>query len=245
MLAQAVEGHAGAGPVFGHDQLIAATAHEIRNPLATIRGFLQILPGAGPDERKRYAQIAMREVDRIIDVVNEFLQGGDLADVATSPVDLVAVARGAVQALREETLGTGLSLALEGDGREIWVTGRATRLAQVLTNLLHNAVESVAAPGGHVWLTLGTDDRWAVLVVEDDGPGVPDEWLEAIFEPTFSRRQGGHGLGLAIARWIVTSHGGRIVVGRSRAGGARFEVFLPWAARRDARPDPAASTPSS
>jgi signal transduction histidine kinase len=243
MLAQAVEEHAAAGTAFRHDQLIAATAHEIRNPLATIRGFLQILPTAGPEERERYAQIAMREVDRIIDVVNEFLQGGEFADVAASPVDLVAVARSALDTLRTETLGAGVSLALEGEERDIWVSGRATRLAQVVTNLLHNAVESIAAPGGHVWVSVTTDDGWARLVVEDDGPGVPEEWLEAVFEPAFSRRQGGHGLGLAIARWIVTSHGGRIAVGRSRTGGARFEVFLPRAPVRDPSPNPAPSTP--
>ncbi len=240
VLAQALEEHAAADAAFRHDRLIAATAHEIRNPLATIRGFLQILPSAGVEERERYAQIAMREVDRIIEVVNEFLQGDELSDIGAAAINLTSVARGALDVLAAETTGSGVSLALEGNEREVWVRGRATRLAQVVTNLLHNAVASVAAPGGHVWLTVSQEDAWARLTVEDDGPGVPEEWAEAIFDPAFSRRQGGHGLGLAIARWIVTSHGGRIGVARSRAGGARFDVTLPKAAVRASDADSAA-----
>lgn len=237
MLAQALEEHAAADAAFRHDRLIAATAHEIRNPLATIRGFLQILPTAAADERERYAQIATREVDRIIEVVNEFLQGDEFVGLSAAPVNLAAVARAALEALAAETAGAGVSLALEAAGGDVWVQGRPTRLGQVVTNLLHNAVESVAAPGGHVWLSVAEDDAWVRLTVEDDGPGIPDDWSEAVFDPAFSRRRGGHGLGLAIARWIVTGHGGQIAVGRSRTGGARFEVILPRAAVRAADAD--------
>lgn len=243
VLAQALEEHAAADAAFRHDRLIAATAHEIRNPLATIRGFLQILPMAAADERERYAQIATREVDRIIEVVNEFLQGDEFSGFSAAPVDLADVARAALDVLSAETAGSGVSLALEGVDGDVWVRGRSTRLAQVVTNLLHNAVESVTAPGGHVWMGVAEDDAWVRLTVEDDGPGIPDDWSEAVFDPAFSRRQGGHGLGLAIARWIVTSHGGHIVVGRSRAGGARFEVTLPRAAVR--APDADSTAPAT
>jgi signal transduction histidine kinase len=245
ILAQSVEEQAAAGAAFRHEQLVAATAHEIRNPLATIRGFLQILPGSGPEERARYAAIAMREVDRIIDVVNDFLQGGNFADTETPPVNLVTVGRTAVEAVQAEIAGAGLDIGFGSDTDEILVRGRSTRLAQVVTNLLHNAVESVSAPGGHVWVGIEADNTWARLAVEDDGPGVPEEWLDAVFDPAFSRRPGGHGLGLAIARWIVTSHGGRIACGRSRAGGARFEVVLPRAPLRTANAGPAAAAPSA
>ncbi len=227
LLAQAVDEHAAAGAALHHNQLVAATAHEIRNPLATIRGFLQILPGALPDERQRYAEIALREVDRITAVVNDFLQGGTYADAAAAPVDLAATVRAVVELVEAEAAGAGLDIVFEALDPEVLVRGRATRLAQVVSNLLHNAVQTVNAPGGRVWVTVAGDDAWARVVVEDDGPGVPEEWRSAVFEPDFSRRPGGHGLGLAIARWIVTSHGGRIALGRSRAGGARFEVVLP------------------
>lgn len=215
------------GEPFGPEGLIAATAHEIRNPLATIRGFLQILPDAEAEDRRRYAGIALREVDRIADVVNEFLRTSGHGDGAAPTADLVHAARSAAQFLEDEADLTGVELRLDLPDHPVWVEGHATRLRQAVHNLLRNALASVPSPGGHVDLTVREDGRWVHLAVEDDGPGVPEEWAERIFQPAFSRREGGHGLGLAIARWIVTMYHGTIEVGRSPAGGARFAIHLP------------------
>lgn len=215
---------------LGTDRLIAATAHEIRNPLATIRGFLQILPRAERADQERYAEIAVHEVDRIGHVVNEFLQApGDAADAADAEpaVDLAAVASDAIVALKAESQDKAVTVQIRVDGAPVWVEGHPTRLHQVATNLIRNALDAVPEGTGEVLVEVHGEGAWARLAVEDNGPGIPEEWMGDVFDPTFTRHEGGHGLGLAITRWIVTMYRGHVGVGRSASGGARFEVHLP------------------
>jgi len=209
------------------DRLIAATAHEIRNPLATIRGFLQILPAAAAEDRQRYAAMAMREVDRIVDVVDEFLAAPTKDPDGEPPTDLFDVVDAVAADLSTEAGAIGVALEVRGRRDWAWVAVNTTRLRQVVTNLVANAMAAVPRPGGHVAIEVERDGNWARLSVADDGPGIPDEWVPIIFEPGFSQRQGGHGLGLAIVRWIVTMYRGHIEVGPSPLGGAQLTVRLP------------------
>ena len=160
------------------------------------------------------------------------------SDAAREPFDLVdlLVALVEVYRARHGEAGPALRLELAAPGPLV-IEGLSSRLAQVVENLLTNA-HSFSPPSGIVRLTLARDGDQAVLMVDDEGPGVPEEGIERIFERFYSARPAGErfgrhsGLGLSIARQIIEAHGGRIEVAnrRDEAGlvlGARFTVRLP------------------
>lgn len=282
-------------PAWDARNLMAATAHEMRSPLATIRGFLQLLPQAGPDDQKRYITIALREIDRISEIVNEFLEQHADAALGHQPlVDLRAPVHEAVLSLRALSEECGVALIEDApDTGEaspdasaddtasrpqasapipvepqdaasdrvpwadsvdpIWVRAQPNRLFQLARNLAENAIKAVPSPGGHVWISLTFEaPEFVRLTVDDDGPGIPPELRERVFEPAYTKTPGGHGFGLTIARWIAASAGGDLRVSQSAHGGARCEVRLPLAtapARRpgdvSAAPDPGPSPQSA
>ena len=118
-------------------------------------------------------------------------------------------------------------MCIRDRARGLSVLGDKDQLSAVLHNLLKNAEEALAGQKPWVAVRVLAEGPWAVLEVEDAGPGVPEAAAERIFEPAFSRKPGGSGLGLAIARRISTEHGGTLSVHRGSRGGALFRLRLP------------------
>ncbi|MFW6051686.1 MAG: sensor histidine kinase [Myxococcota bacterium] len=208
-------------------QLAASIGHELRNPLAVVETSLHLLGRQVQDNPK-----AERHLGRIGDQV--VLCGtiiGDLLEMARDrapdrqPTDLRAVVRQAVEGLPGKE-GVVFELDLPEDLPTVEVD--QSQIHQVVVNLAMNAVQAVKpGGGGFVWLRARTEDGRVRLVVEDDGPGLTPEVQARLFEPLFTTRSKGIGLGLALCRRIVEKHGGAIE-GRNRAeGGAAFEVTLP------------------
>ena len=134
--------------------------------------------------------------------------------------------------LRPQAADRGVTLETCGEDKEVWIHGDRERLRQVLINLIQNAVEAVDE-GGRVEVGAAADGAGARIVVQDDGPGIPEEYLPRIFEPFFSTKPSGTGLGMAITHSLVSLHGGDVQV--TCDGGTRVEVTLP--------PEPPAAIP--
>jgi signal transduction histidine kinase len=205
-------------------EMAAKVAHEIRNPLAIIRGSAELWreeAGAGAADR---VSVILDEVGRLDDLVGDFLSLARESPLARSPVDLVALAQ-EVATRFSASQSQGSVVQVTRETAALVVLGDAARLRQVLVNLLRNARE--ASPGGNVEIRLRREGGDAVLRVRDDGPGVPPEVGERLFEPFFSTKPGGTGLGLAVSRQIALRHGGSLSLVAAQGPGAVFELRIP------------------
>jgi two-component system, NtrC family, sensor histidine kinase PilS len=213
----------------------AGLAHEIRNPLAAMIGCLQLLrtdsqARATDDESTRMLAIVHREAERLSGLVSEFLTYARPSTPHIADIDLVPIVDETLATARQDADGIVIERAGEG-AADVAIAARcdADQLRQVLWNLVRNAVQAVRATkasGGRVQLALTSDEGGVLLMVDDDGPGVPDEIRPRIFEPFFTTRPEGTGLGLATVHQLVAQMGGWIAVQTSPLGGARFVVRL-------------------
>ncbi|MDP6707523.1 MAG: stimulus-sensing domain-containing protein, partial [Alphaproteobacteria bacterium] len=225
------------------DAFAADVAHELKNPLTSLQSAVESLARtADPAQREKLFQVIVEDVrrlDRLItDISNASRVDAELSRAETETIDLAVLLETVVE-LHGTRLGASsphLELRLP-DGGPIRIEGVASRLGQVVDNLLSNAV-SFSPPDGTIRLSLTRRGGMAEIAVEDEGPGLPEDWMDRLFERFYSARPEGEafgrhsGLGLSIARQVVEAHGGTIV-GENRLGGAgaivgaRFVVRLP------------------
>jgi two-component system sensor histidine kinase ChvG len=210
-------------------------SHEFKNPLASIRSAAEIA-NSSRDSGERREMLAMilddvRRMERLLTGVREIsrIDGGDADGEKDTAADVKAVALGVVSAAGRRAPDAPVTFIVDGEGATAWIP--PGRLEQVVENLLDNAA-GFSPPGGVVRISIRTEGGEAVLRVSDDGPGIPPEHRDRIFDRFFSFRpgekKGTHaGLGLSIVKAIVESHGGTVVVDAMPAGGAVFEVRLP------------------
>lgn len=230
---------------------VSTLSHELRTPLTSLRMFVETLQeGRVRDEAeaKECLAVVAQETDRLTSLVDRILQYASFAKgrspVELHPEDPGEVARHAAEVFRRraDAAQARLEVAVEPGLAPAALDRDA--LIQVILNLLDNAVKHSGHNGARIRLRVRPEGRGTAILVEDDGPGVPERERELVFEEFYrgddslSRRTEGTGLGLALSRRIVLAHGGRIDVSRSAdLGGAAFRVVLPAA---DAAPRGAA-----
>ena len=228
----------------------AGLAHEIRNPLAGIKGAAQFLQGdANADEVTQFLEIIVSEVDRLDTVVTQFLSYARPFEIHRAPASLPELATRVVELVRVEGLPPGVSLELVADESLARTELDEGRIHQVLLNLIQNAVQAVGSEGrievrvrrGRLQTGSLRGQEAAVLEVRDDGPGIPPDVQQQLFIPFFTTKPKGTGLGLAICRRIVEAHGGEIAVHSRPGRGASFTVRLPAADAPALLPAPAAA----
>jgi len=212
-------------------ELTAGIAHEFRNGLATIHGYSRLMdPQALPAPYRPYIEGIRQETEALGKVVTNFLNFARPEQVSLARVALGPLARRAVEELRRE-LPAGTTLETAGEFGEI--AGDEVLLRQGFSNLVRNAAEACQGAGVVPAIVIqGEVDRHAGVCrisVNDNGPGIPEAVGDRVFRPFFTTRSQGTGLGLAIVQKIVVTHNGRIVVGRSPAGGASLQMTLPLA----------------
>jgi PAS domain S-box-containing protein len=223
------------------DEFLATLSHELRNPLAPMRSALDVFKlrfGQAADDRLlRVFDRQLRHLTRLVDdlmEVSRITQGR--MQLRRAPVELSALVRSAAQDLAETMQAAGHSLQLFIHEAPVMVDGDATRLAQVVLNLLTNAAK-YTPDGGHIELHLHCEPALAEIRVCDNGIGIPAPALATVFdmfsqlEPALERSKGGLGIGLALVRGIVELHGGSIHADSAGPGkGSVFTVRLPLAA---------------
>jgi len=209
-------------------QLAAGVAHEIRNPLASISGSIELLrqgPSASEDDRTLMA-IVHREIQRLNVLI------GDLLDYANprppQPVvfDLGVLVEETLQVARAEPAFASVVMAMEVD-RPLPVHADPAKLRQVLWNLLRNAADAATAGGKHVHVDAHRGPAETYLVVSDDGPGIPADQLAHIFDPFFTTKAKGTGLGLATCHAIIAEHDGHIDVTSEVGKGTQMVITIP------------------
>lgn len=203
-------------------ELAAGMAHEVRNALATIRGFLWLLPEAEAGARERYLRSITAESTLVEEVLERFLAFAQPQALRREVVELGALVDEVVGRLVESA--RGVKLHEECDA--VRIHGDPLALGVAVENLLRNAFEAAAQKGGEVWVRVEGVPGGARVVVEDNGPGVSGEVAGRLFQPFVTTKASG-GLGLALARRFVRLHGGEVVHRQREGGGARFEVYLP------------------
>ncbi len=210
-------------------QLSAGLAHELRNPLASMSGSIQLLAesnGLDPDE-KRLMEIVLREADRLDALVADFLRFARPRPLQPVAFDVAQMVRASVALLRNAPTPRAFEI-VEVLPETLPFFGDADQLGQVLWNLLTNAVAALEARDGTLTVAAQVlDGELLALSVSDTGCGIAKKNLSALFDPLFTTKRGGTGLGLAIAHGIVQAHGGRIEVSSREGQGATFTVLLP------------------
>jgi two-component system, NtrC family, sensor histidine kinase HydH len=203
-------------------EMSAVLAHEIRNPLASLKGNAQLLAERLPSdsrERKR-ADRVVAEATRLESLTTDlldFARSGPIRRDEVDPVELVRLAA-------EDARPGGVRIEAAGAPASWPVDVR--RIRQALTNLLRNAIEASPPDASPIARVVESDGQ-LVLQVRDFGPGVPQEDRERVFEPFYTTRATGTGLGLPVARRVIELHGGTLTVHAPEDGGALFEIVLP------------------
>jgi PAS domain S-box-containing protein len=220
-------------------EFLAMLSHELRNPLAPIRNSIYLLERAAPgsEQAARAKEVVRRQAEHLTRLVDDLLDvtrvSRGLVDLHRVRLDLRDVVRRTADDLHSVFEQSGVALRLDHAFAPVWVEADSTRLAQVVGNLLHNAVKFTPS-GGEVTVGVAAAAGQAELYVRDNGMGMEPGTIERMFEPfvqaeqNLARSKGGLGLGLALVKCLVELHGGRVRARSEGPGrGAEFVVSLP------------------
>jgi PAS domain S-box-containing protein len=232
------------------DEFLAMLGHELRNPLAPLRGVVETLQRQHVDDdglAKAHAMME-RQVGHLSHLVDDLLDVSritrGLVELRKEPLDLARVIDQAAEMVAPAVQGRGHNLTLALPHKPLRVEGDSTRLTQVVFNLLNNAAKYTDA-GGKIWLTLERDGDRAVVRVRDNGSGMKADLVPKVFdlftqgERSLDRSQGGLGLGLTLVKRLVEMHGGTVEARSEGIGkGSEFTVRLPALREEVAKPSP-------
>jgi len=208
-------------------RMSAELAHEIKNPLASLTGAVELLR-AGGESSERLLAIIYKEAMRLNAIARDFLDFAQTRPLELAPMDLKGLALELTESLRRNHKSEGIAVRLELPEHDLTVACDAERLFQGLLNIGINALEAMP-DGGRLAIRLRREGDEAVVEISDTGPGIPAVELDRIFNPFYTTKPTGVGLGLATALGIVASHGGRIQAESAPGGGATFRVRVPAA----------------
>jgi signal transduction histidine kinase len=223
-------------------KIAAHITHEVRNPLSSIGLNAEMLeeevgalegPPAQVEESKQLARAIVKEVDRLTEITEGYLRFARLPRPKLDKEDLRQIVASLLAFLRGELESRGITVELDAPSDLPLVAGDEHQLRQALLNLLRNAGEAMTG-GGKLALRLSSGDKFVELRIQDSGQGIAAEHLAKIFDPFFSTKEHGTGLGLALTQQIVLEHGGTIDVSSAPGQGTTFVVRLPSAAAEPA-----------
>jgi signal transduction histidine kinase len=232
-------------------EFVATASHELRSPLTSIKGFVELLersPENMSDRQKEFIEIILRSTDRLVELVNDLLDvariDADRVEISRRPIDVGEAVREVAELMgprfreKDQQLGVYVSPALP------LALADAARVRQIVANLLTNAHQYTEA-GGRIHIGVEPDRAWVQITVEDSGLGMSEEQAQRVFERFYRGANGtssspGTGLGLSIVQSLVDLHGGEIEVDSEPGRGTIFQVRLPAAlpvAEAERRPE--------
>ncbi len=209
-------------------QLAAGVAHEIRNPLTSLRGFTQLLRKELDPKRYYYIDTMISELDRMTYIVNDFMSLSKPQLVSYRNHDIAEALRGVLHIIESEALLHNIAVHWDDSRRLPSVRCDEHRIKQVFLNVLKNAIDAMPN-GGAIHLALEADDRDLTVRIRDEGPGMPKELLERIGDPFFTTKSDGTGLGIMVCHRIVEAHNGSMRFTSAPGAGTTVHIRLPIA----------------
>jgi signal transduction histidine kinase len=216
--------------------LTAGLAHEIRNPLVAIRTFTQLLPERydDPEFREGFQGLALKEVDRICGLITDLLSFARPSKPNVAPVDVSEVVDNIARILESQAKEKGIAIERKfGENLpKAWIDRE--QMKQVFMNLILNAIQAMKGPGTVTLISRAVSKNgtqpaaeFVQVEVKDTGIGIPEANLQHIFDPFFTSKDEGSGLGLAVSYQIVQEHGGFVTVESTVGAGTSFFVHVP------------------
>lgn len=207
-------------------QMAASMAHEVRNPMASVLGFLQLLRESRPDDVKvvGYTDVMLDEIRRVNEIITEYLSMSKVSVASWELLDLETIVKEMSLLLEGETNFHSLQLQIKTEPISIY--GDVRRIKQVLLNVAKNAIEATPS-GGTIGIVVKGSRQNAIVEISDTGTGMSLHTQEQIFQPYFTTKAEGTGLGLAVCREIVEQHGGTITVTSKEGVGTLFTLAFP------------------
>ncbi|EAA7245854.1 two-component system sensor histidine kinase ZraS [Salmonella enterica] len=217
---------------MGH--LAAGVAHEIRNPLSSIKGLAKYFAERTPvgGESHELAQVMAKEADRLNRVVSELLELVKPAHLTIQAVNLNDIITHSLNLVSQDAQSREIQLRFTANETLMRIQADPDRLTQVLLNLYLNAIQAIGRRGTIIVEAKESGTDRVIITVTDSGKGIAPDQLEAIFTPYFTTKADGTGLGLAVVQNIIEQHGGAIKVKSSEGKGAVFTIWLPVIARQ-------------
>ncbi len=213
-------------------RVVASMAHELNNPLQTIRNCLFILQNEAhlPEDMQEYLETGLSEIGRLTDIVGQ-LRGvyRPRTEGGAAPIQLVGILEYVRNLLKLELQRKKVDCEIHIDNAKIQVTAVPDQLRQVFLNISQNAIQAMEPDGGKLWIEVQqhADTKKVEVKFSDTGKGILPEDLPHIFDPFFTTRETGFGLGLALCQDMITNHGGTIEVKSAPGEGTSFTVWLP------------------
>jgi signal transduction histidine kinase len=213
-------------------RISASIAHEIRNPLTAIRGFIQLLRPhllqLGKDE---YARIILTEIDRANDIIYEFLNSSKPSAPQKTVMSVDSLLKEVVLLTESEGLMKGCEITLDEGDAPLNVSIDVKQIKQVILNMVKNAMDAIEEVGeehtGLIRISTSTENKFVEISIADNGHGMDHNTLVRLFDPFFTTKESGTGLGLSVSYRIIKNHGGTISVDSKKSEGTRFKIMLP------------------
>lgn len=202
-------------------ELAAGIAHEIRNPLTTIRGFVQLM-----NEKQiasQYGDTILDEIDRINFIVSEFMILAKPHEIQFSDCHLTSILRSVIKFLEPEALLRNVNIEYEFPREEVYISGEKNQLKQVFLNLIKNSIEAMPS-GGKITVVVEKSDTEISITIKDEGVGMETEQVQKLGEPFFTTKINGNGLGLMVSYKIIQNHKGTIQVSSELNQGTTFHI---------------------
>lgn len=208
-------------------QLAAGVAHEIRNPLTTMKGYTEFLQlDETHEERQEYLSIILDEIDRVNNIVEDFMVLAKPKAAELEERDIIPIIKNVVSFLEFEARNRNVKIGFEYQQDIIQIECDENRLKQVFLNFIKNGIEAMP-DGGNITVRAGIINNQVQIAIKDTGVGIPQEKLKNIGEPFFTTKKNGNGLGLMVSFKIIESHNGKVFIESELNKGTTFNIVLP------------------
>ncbi|MCM3573902.1 PAS domain S-box protein [Mesobacillus subterraneus] len=208
-------------------QLAAGVAHEIRNPLTSMKGYAEFLQLDETDpQRQEFIEIILDEIDRVNNIVEEFMVLAKPKAVELEEQNIIPIVQNVVSMLKFEARKRNVKLDFDATEEIIQIECDENRLKQVFLNFIKNGIEAMP-DGGDLKVRTEIQDDNVVISIKDTGVGIPPETLKKIGEPFYTTKKNGNGLGLMVSFKIIESHNGKVYIESEQNKGTTFKIMLP------------------
>lgn len=207
-------------------ELAAGIAHEIRNPMTALKGFIQLLQGSIKEDHSLYFNVITSELKRIESIITEFLILAKPQAVRFEQKNIIKIMKDTIDLLNAQAILVNVQIYLEYENvPDIYC--EPNQLKQVFINILKNAIE-VMPNGGNIFVSIHRkNDKWVQIAIQDEGPGISKDKLKRLGEPFYTTKDRGTGLGLMVSYKIIEEHKGKVKVKSKVGHGTTFYISLP------------------